>query len=549
MKYGLVYFDETDNIGDDIQSYAVMQFLPQIDYLIDRERMNEFASGIQEPVAVILSGWFLHKKFNWPPSKDIYPLCTSLHFSVNDYMGIGYGFLNDLGGEYLKNYGPVGCRDTSTLEILQKKGIPSYLSGCATLTLPMREKKENGNYICLVDVPDEVVLKVSTDLQGTDTEIKQLTHAVDYASNPLEWHKRISKVEELLDTYQNAKCVITKRLHCALPCLAFRTPVLLLLDKERDDVSRYSHFVELLNVTSTAEFMDGKANFNLSTPPENKKSYMEESRKLSEAIRSFICQIQKSQIEHSFDAWKKIDDNRLIRWQISLSTQAALYASNQVDMLLREKNKIEADRYKKLKEMSDQYDQDTTTLKQYLAKLEAETKRLNNVISEKSTDISRLDNVVIKKDQEIIRINQIVQKNELSITELEQKLSKTNQILQEKESTILKQNNNIQEKECQIQTINQTVQEKDHLIQELNIQIVKHREEINYWRHIFDQIEEFIHYKEEHSITWLLFHSKKYKDLNLNEKLSVLKKTVQKTTRKERYFLEDLSEDVKKYIL
>ena len=34
MKYGLVYFDGTDNIGDDIQSYAGMQFLPRVDFLI-----------------------------------------------------------------------------------------------------------------------------------------------------------------------------------------------------------------------------------------------------------------------------------------------------------------------------------------------------------------------------------------------------------------------------------------------------------------------------------------------------------------------------------
>ena len=542
MKYGLIYFDETDNIGDDIQSYAVMQFLCQIDYLIDRERMNEFASGSQEPVAVVLSGWFLHKKFNWPPSKDIYPFCTSLHFSANDYMGIGYDFLDGLGGEYLKNYGSVGCRDTSTLEILRKKGIPSYLSGCATLTLPKREKKENGNYICLVDVSDEVFHKVFAELQGTDIEIRQLTHAVDYANNPLEWHERISKVEKLLDTYQNAKCVITKRLHCALPCLAFNTPVLLLLDKDKDDVSRYSHFVELLHVTSTAKFLDGNANFTLSAPPENKKKYMSESRKLSEAIRNFICQVQKNQIKSSFNTWKEVDDRRLIRWQVNISTQAALYASNQVDMLLREKNQIEADRYVKLTKMSEQYDQDTTTLKQYLAKLEAEIKRLNNVILEKSADANRLDDVVLRKDQEILRINQIIQKKELSITEMGQELSRINQILKEKETTIHK-------KECQIQTINQTVQVKEHHIQELNMQIVKNKKEIDYWMHIFNQIDELIQYKEEHSITWLLFHSKKYKNLKFIEKFAALKRAVFKTTRKKNHFLEDLSEDAKKNIL
>lgn len=36
-KYGLIVFKNTDNIGDDIQSYAQSQFLPHIDYVIDRE--------------------------------------------------------------------------------------------------------------------------------------------------------------------------------------------------------------------------------------------------------------------------------------------------------------------------------------------------------------------------------------------------------------------------------------------------------------------------------------------------------------------------------
>ena len=28
VKYGLILYKETDNLGDDIQSYAAMQFLP-----------------------------------------------------------------------------------------------------------------------------------------------------------------------------------------------------------------------------------------------------------------------------------------------------------------------------------------------------------------------------------------------------------------------------------------------------------------------------------------------------------------------------------------
>ena len=37
MKYGLVVFKETTNLGDDIQSYSIKKMLPQVDYYIERE--------------------------------------------------------------------------------------------------------------------------------------------------------------------------------------------------------------------------------------------------------------------------------------------------------------------------------------------------------------------------------------------------------------------------------------------------------------------------------------------------------------------------------
>ena len=40
MKFGLVVYKQTDNIGDDILSYAGSRFLPQIDYVIDREQLD-----------------------------------------------------------------------------------------------------------------------------------------------------------------------------------------------------------------------------------------------------------------------------------------------------------------------------------------------------------------------------------------------------------------------------------------------------------------------------------------------------------------------------
>ena len=50
MKYGLLYYKDTGNIGDDIQSYAASKFLPKIDYMIDRENIEMFAPNKKEKV-------------------------------------------------------------------------------------------------------------------------------------------------------------------------------------------------------------------------------------------------------------------------------------------------------------------------------------------------------------------------------------------------------------------------------------------------------------------------------------------------------------------
>ncbi len=132
MKYGLLYWRETNNIGDDIQAYAAMRFLPRVDYLIDREAPNALETPANERVAVIMNGWLLYNTFNWPPSNALYPLCVSMHF-VDKHQA---DYLNGLGGDWLRAYGPVGCRDEYTRNLLASKNIDAYFSGCLTLTLP-----------------------------------------------------------------------------------------------------------------------------------------------------------------------------------------------------------------------------------------------------------------------------------------------------------------------------------------------------------------------------------------------------------------------------
>lgn len=122
MKYGLVTMKETENIGDDIQSYAAIRFLPKIDYYIEREKIDLFVPEKAEQVLTIMNGWF-HSKINFPISPYIYSIYISTHFSAYNLGGIMDEYLNEYSKETLNKYGPIGCRDSGTVKLLEKMGL------------------------------------------------------------------------------------------------------------------------------------------------------------------------------------------------------------------------------------------------------------------------------------------------------------------------------------------------------------------------------------------------------------------------------------------
>ena len=287
MKYGVILFKDTDNIGDDIQSYAARRFLPKTDYVLDRENLDTFGenSNIAEPVAVIMNGWYMHSKFNWPPSEKIRPLWVSVHIGNTDYWGIGDRFLNGMGGEYLKHWAPIGARDNSTLQMLKEKGIDAYLSGCMTLTLDLSEKEPRGTEVCLVDVDPE-----STNLIKQlypEADITEITHNVPEGYNKRTPEERFQLAEELLKRYQRACCVVTSRLHCALPCLALGTPVLLIYEDEYQ--SRMDTFLSFLHVCTRDDLGEIlKTRFDLDSPPENSTAHLGMREALIERCKRFV---------------------------------------------------------------------------------------------------------------------------------------------------------------------------------------------------------------------------------------------------------------------
>ncbi|MBK8048214.1 MAG: polysaccharide pyruvyl transferase family protein [Anaerolineales bacterium] len=181
---------------------------------------------------------------NWPPGDSIRPLFVSFHIANPAIAQPHYA-------DYYRQHEPIGCRDVATVELLRQIGVEAYLSGCLTLTL------QNGaagrtDQIYMVDVPAPLCPLIPEQIRRNAI---RTTHLVGLPANLqhrlppraqrklLAWwyHNapflrswKFRRARELLDCYRRAKLVITSRLHCALPCVAFGVPVVVLRKNDHD---------------------------------------------------------------------------------------------------------------------------------------------------------------------------------------------------------------------------------------------------------------------------------------------------------------------------
>lgn len=299
MKYGLIVHIKTQNVGDDIISYAAEKLLPHLDYLVDREHTDSFYTTTGEKVAVLFGHWFFWKPLNWPPSPFLKCLPISFHLTGGGYRTIT---LTDYGAEWFKNFEAVGCRDEGTAELLSRAvGVNAYFSGCFTFTLkPFTDVKRHGK-IVLADLPQEVAEFIRAH---TKNEVVSVSHnyrspripkeVVDFAENHTakdiiltshypeildepfpknlykgNWNYRRAFAEGLLRFYQGASLIVTTRLHASLPNLALGTPVLMVNRERVLNNYRISSFMPYLNHTTPEDLLSGKYVFNFDEPKAN----------------------------------------------------------------------------------------------------------------------------------------------------------------------------------------------------------------------------------------------------------------------------------------
>ena len=290
MKYGLIMYHETDNIGDDIQSYATSRHLPHVDYYIDREHMHTFCPEDNRQTAVICAGWLLYEHLHWPPSPYIYPLNISMHFDT--YYSRCWGrplednfVLEGYGAAWLNEHGPVGARDNHTLSLLRQFHINTYFSGCITLTLNPFEGVQRHNQIIAVDISERLIRHIYAQT-GQDPVCK--THKIKLA--PYGAKQRFSMVEECLKCYQGAALVVTTRLHAALPAIALGTPVLFI--KDTRFFNRTQTYLSRMHSAFEEELLSGVYPYDFRAPAPNLNLCEDIRAQITDKCSTFVSATQ-----------------------------------------------------------------------------------------------------------------------------------------------------------------------------------------------------------------------------------------------------------------
>lgn len=225
MKHGIIYYKDTYNIGDDIQTLAAQSLLPDAE-ILDRENLDNYSG---EDIKLLCNGYFMTNPEHWPPDPKIHPFFISFHISA--YRQCEKFLLNPRLKEYYQAFGPIGCRDKSTMRRLHRIGVDAYFSACITLTLERNPDVKRENKILFVDpflkmknpsyqnymirnmVPDKWIDRVEV-ISHDDMKISGRSK-----------QERLANASALLDKFAAASIVFTSRIHCALPCIAIGTPV------------------------------------------------------------------------------------------------------------------------------------------------------------------------------------------------------------------------------------------------------------------------------------------------------------------------------------
>jgi hypothetical protein len=164
--------------------------------------------AVPEGTWTLAFGWYMHAlfglRYDFPFHKNVRPIFVSFHCNKPS-------LLTPEVLDYLREHGPIGCRDWTTVDILLSVGVPAFFSGCLTTTIDTVFPEVDGAFpasgpVAYVDSPVDVPAgAVSYRHTSDDVRMRSFT-------------ENMTEAVGLLDTYRDKhSAIVTSRLHCYLP--------------------------------------------------------------------------------------------------------------------------------------------------------------------------------------------------------------------------------------------------------------------------------------------------------------------------------------------
>lgn len=216
------------NVGEGVQALAMDHIFHQIGIpdqdVVYVKRDDDFKNLYQGQILMpVHMGVYGKNEKRLPLPSNVTPIFTS--------MVVYYDFFDEEPEllEYFKANEPIGCRDEQTKNIFQKHGIKAYLMGCFTICFPKRERDPESGKVFLIDTPAGFEEHLPEHLKKDAVNV---THSVPFDTYPVTVEEDARQKEiakKHLQRYRDeAKLVITGRLHAAVPCMAMGIPVILI---------------------------------------------------------------------------------------------------------------------------------------------------------------------------------------------------------------------------------------------------------------------------------------------------------------------------------
>jgi lipopolysaccharide biosynthesis glycosyltransferase len=189
-------------------------------HLISINRDFSTVDAVPPGTFAIAFGWHMHSlfglRYDFPYHPNLRPIFISVHVNRPE-------MLTPEAIDYLRTYGPVGCRDWPTVDLLLSAGVDAFFSGCLTTTVdavfrPTSAVPRVDSRVAVIDAPPAA----AADVRGVTEIVSHGGHEVRLAGLAEGVRAAIALLERYQTHYGH---VVTGRLHSYLPATSLGLPV------------------------------------------------------------------------------------------------------------------------------------------------------------------------------------------------------------------------------------------------------------------------------------------------------------------------------------